>query len=85
MPCIMYQGPGDPAPKGPAWNDTPQSHNLLLMMIQTNLKRSMQTHTYQIKCHMSRSSGTCITASRAIASNTGPSPETCVFNNIFSK
>ena len=31
MPYTMYQGPEDPVPKRSAWNDTPQSHNLLLM------------------------------------------------------
>jgi hypothetical protein len=44
-------------------------------------KRSMQTHAFlccnHIKCHMSSSSGICITASRSIASTTGSSPQMC--------
>ena len=46
-------------------------------------KRSMQTHALlccnHIKCHLSSSSGICITASRSIASTTGPSPQMCVW------
>ena len=46
-------------------------------------KRSMQTHALlccnHIKCHMSSSSGICITASRSIANTTGPSPQMCVW------